>query len=75
MKKYKRLKLLAVMLCALFLVETAYAGCKSDCSDEYESEKDSCEMMWSEPEEAEDLTSCIDDAKSDYDYCIEECES
>lgn len=51
------------------------AGCKSDCSDEYESERSSCDMLWPEADESEDLTICIEDAKSEYENCVEECDS
>ena len=50
------------------------AGCKSDCQDEYDSEVDSCQTLYDDPAEADTLRVCIDDAKSEYQSCINECE-
>ena len=51
------------------------AGCKSDCRDEYETEVESCKDQYDDPGEADELKMCIDDAKSEYQSCIDECES
>ena len=67
---------------AFILVLTAFgsshpsmAGCKSDCRDAYESEVESCQDQYDDPGEAAMLKVCIDDAKSQYQSCIDECEN
>ena len=51
------------------------AGCKSDCRQEYESEIESCNEQYDDPGEAGMLKVCIDDARSQYQSCIDECEN
>ncbi len=51
------------------------AGCKSDCKNDYESEVESCNEQYNDPDDADMLQKCLDSAKTDYDACIEECES
>jgi hypothetical protein len=50
------------------------ADCKSDCQDEYQSEVDSCKALPDDPDEPDALETCMDDAKSQYESCIEQCE-
>ena len=50
------------------------ADCKSDCQDEYQSEVDSCKTLSDDPDEADTLETCMDDAKNQYESCIEQCE-
>ena len=52
-----------------------WAGCKSDCRDEYDSEVESCKALHDEPDDADDLQMCIQAAKDNYDSCIEECDN
>ena len=52
-----------------------WAGCISDCKDNYDSEVESCKLMYDDPEEAEDLQQCIQNAKDEYESCVEECTS
>jgi hypothetical protein len=52
-----------------------WAGCKSDCRDEYDSEVESCNRRYDDPDDADDLRRCIQDAKDEYESCIEECDS
>lgn len=68
----------AVALLAIIILlfgQSVMAGCKSDCKDEYESEIDSCKMMYDDPLDSDDLSMCIDDAKSTYGTCAEECDN
>jgi hypothetical protein len=51
------------------------AGCKSDCQDEYESAVESCKEQYDDPDDADMLKVCIDNAKSEYDLCIDDCEN
>jgi hypothetical protein len=62
-----------VLLAGPQAVRPAAAGCTSDCRVEYDSEIDSCRLLYSEPDEADDLRMCIDNAKSEYDSCVYEC--
>jgi hypothetical protein len=52
-----------------------WAGCISDCKDNYDSEVESCKLMYDDPDEAEDLQQCIQNAKDEYQSCVEECTS
>ena len=60
---------------ALAIASSALAGCMSDCHDEYESEVQNCSLIWTDPDDAFMLTSCIDDAQSEHEDCVEECTS
>ena len=53
----------------------AWADCKSDCQNDYQSEVNSCKAQFSDPDDAEDLTTCMDDARREYESCLEECET
>jgi hypothetical protein len=50
-------------------------GCKSDCRYEYESEVESCKLMYDDPDDADQLRQCIQNTKDEYESCIEDCES
>ena len=63
---------LAVVL--LLYLPNAWADCKSDCQNEYQSEVNSCKEQYGDPDDADELQMCLDDAKGDYDSCIDECE-
>jgi len=73
----KYIILISSILIALeYLALPVMAGCVSDCKDEYESEVDSCKIMWGDdPDDDYMLKSCIDDAKDEYDSCEGECTS
>lgn len=62
------------LLLAFAVASIAAAGCKSDCRDEYDFAVDSCKLLHDDPDDADDLQSCIRSAKDDYDMCIEECD-
>jgi hypothetical protein len=68
-----RLFISLVMVIFIFAPPT-WADCKSDCQSEYESEITSCKTQYSDPEDADDLQMCLDDAKSEYASCNNECE-
>jgi hypothetical protein len=51
------------------------AGCKSDCQDEYDSAVESCKEQYDDPGDADMLKMCNDNAKSEYESCIDECEN
>jgi hypothetical protein len=52
-----------------------WAGCKSDCRDEYDSEIESCKSQYDDPDDVDDLRQCIQNATDEYESCIEECNS
>jgi hypothetical protein len=72
---------MTIRRCALVLVSLAassvlvWAGCISDCKDNYDSEVESCKMLYDDPDEADELQQCIQDAKDEYQSCVEECTS
>ena len=51
------------------------AGCKSDCREAYDTAVESCKEMYDDPNDAGMLTTCVDDAKIEYESCIHECEN
>ncbi len=61
----------------LFAMSSAmiWAGCKSDCRDDYESEVESCRLIYDTPDDADELQMCIQNAKDQYESCIEECDN
>jgi hypothetical protein len=69
------LAFLVALIGTLWISGVASAGCKSDCADAYESAKDDCNLLHDGPEDADDLRMCIDNASSEYEDCIDECES
>ena len=64
-----------LLLLTLYTASAAmiWAGCKSDCRDEYQSEIESCHLLYDDPDDADDLQICVQDAKDQYNDCIEEC--
>jgi hypothetical protein len=64
------------LLLVLYSASAAFiwAGCKSDCKEEFQSEIETCHLTYDRPEDADDLKMCIDAAKEQYDDCIRECD-
>lgn len=52
----------------------AYAGCKTDCKDDYEMEVQGCFMIFDDPDESDMLGMCIEMAKDEYEDCLEDCD-
>ena len=52
-----------------------WAGCISDCKDEYDAEVESCKSQYEDPEDGDDLQQCIQNAKDEYQSCIDGCTS
>ena len=50
-----------------------WADCKSDCRGQYDSGVKSCNSFYGDPEDSDSLEICIDNAKDEYDKCLEEC--
>jgi hypothetical protein len=68
----KRLAIITLNLAAMATI--GWAGCKGDCKDTYASEIEDCHLLHDDPDDADDLKQCIEDAKDAYDSCIEECD-
>ena len=54
---------------------SVWAGCKTDCKMAYESEVQECHAQYEDPDDADELKQCIEEAKNTYDDCIDECEN
>ncbi len=50
-------------------------GCKSDCQEGIQSEIECCNDQYDDPDDADKLQTCLDDAKREYQSCIDECEN
>jgi len=61
----------------LFSISLAmvWAGCVSDCKDDYDSAVQSCRSTYDDPDDADVLQQCLQNAKYEYESCIEECNS
>jgi hypothetical protein len=66
--------LISLVIIILLYMPNAWAGCKSDCQDDYQSEVQSCKGNYDDPDDADELKICLDNAKSEYDACVNECE-
>jgi hypothetical protein len=69
------LKVAGLAASLLILSFPVPAGCMSDCKDKYQSDVEDCHHHYDSPDESDDLRRCIDDAKCEYDDCVEECKS
>ena len=70
----RRIRWGLVLFFGCFLISRPLmAGCVSDCKDQYDSERESCTLMYDDPDEADDLQMCLQNAKDEYDQCVEEC--
>ena len=65
---------MAVILCG----SQAWADCRSDCEDEYQSEAKSCRNLHDDPNDPDDVGEfevCMDSAEKEYQSCISECKN
>lgn len=69
------LRIATVVGFSFVLLIPVRAGCITDCKGEYYSEIDSCRSTYDEPDDADDLRQCVDNAKDEYDDCNGECTS
>ena len=60
---------------ALLSSAMIWAGCKSDCRDEYDSAVESCKQIYDDPDNVDELRQCIQTATDEYESCIEDCNS
>ena len=58
----------------LFCASNAGADCKSDCQDTYDTAVSDCQSEYDGPYDTNQRQNCIDEAKADYESCIEQCE-
>lgn len=50
------------------------ADCGEDCDSEYESDADSCHLLYGDsPRESDDYIRCIRNAKDSYRSCLSAC--
>jgi hypothetical protein len=47
-----------------------WAGCKSDCRDEYDSAIESCKSQYDDPDDADEFQQCIQDGTDEYQSVI-----
>lgn len=65
-----------VLIAINIFIIPVFAGCISDCRNEYESEVQSCQIIWGDdPDNDFMYKNCIDDAKSTYESCKDDCTS
>ncbi len=66
-------------ICLVALVTVAFAGwlgatCGEDCGSTLQSETQSCHQNYGQdPEEANDLATCIQNAQDGYQSCLQDC--
>jgi hypothetical protein len=69
------MKLLMILtMLMLISASPAWADCKSDCQNDYQSEVESCRANYDDPDDADELQICIDNVRSGYESCINDCE-
>ena len=66
--------LISLAAVLLLYLPNAWADCKFDCQNDYESAVKSCKEQYNDPDDVDELQSCLDAAKGDYESCIDECE-
>ncbi len=55
--------LMALFILILICGGQARADCKADCQNEYQSEVQSCNANYDDPDDADDLKTCMDDER------------
>jgi hypothetical protein len=64
----------ALATLAMVLPNAAIAGCGEECDAGYSSEIDDCRSRYGDdPGDADDLASCIQEARDDYRSCLDDC--
>ena len=67
--------LISLVIVVFLFTPHAWADCKSDGPNDYQSVVNSCRANYDDPDDAEDLRTCMDDARKEYESCLEECET
>jgi hypothetical protein len=65
----------ALITVALLLPRRARATCGEDCDSTYQSDVESCSQQFSDPEDGNDLSLCVQNSKDDYSSCLDDCAS
>ena len=60
---------------SVFLAGAAYGQCKSDSSEQYQSDVESCNANYASPHDAADLRSCVDSAYNDFAESYDDCDN
>ncbi|MEI9914694.1 MAG: hypothetical protein WDN29_01460 [Methylovirgula sp.] len=64
---------LATLLTIAF-ADDSKAACGDDCDATYSGDVDDCHSQYgTDPEDADDLAECTQNARDSYDSCLEEC--
>jgi hypothetical protein len=51
-------------------------GCGENCDSTHKSDIESCHLLYGDdPEDADELSSCIQNTRADYRSCLDDCES
>jgi hypothetical protein len=74
MRKLLILTLFVTLIIALVGLRKVLAACGENCDSTYQSDVESCHLMYGDdPEDADDLAMCIQTARDDYRTCVESC--
>jgi hypothetical protein len=65
--------LLVFAMVVLFWASNAGADCKTDCEQDYKTATEECQTTYNVTNDADQLQNCLDQAKADYEPCLEEC--
>jgi hypothetical protein len=65
--------LIVLVFVILFCASNAGADCKERCEQDYNTAQEECNTTFSATNDADQLQNCIDQAKADYESCLEEC--
>jgi hypothetical protein len=65
-----------VTVFVFWLAHQTQAACGHDCDTTYSSDVDDCHTQYGDhPQDADDLRACNQNAKDDYDSCLDECKN
>jgi hypothetical protein len=74
MRKTLAFLIFVTVMLALIGLGKVLAACGGDCDSTYQSDSASCHLMYgSDPDDADDLSMCIQNARDDYRTCTESC--
>jgi len=66
--------LILLAFVVLFCASNAGADCKSDCQQDYFNARGECQTTYNVTKDSDQLQSCLDQAKADYESCLSECQ-
>ena len=53
--------------------QTTDTNCEFECKSEYQSSKFECSESWTGPDQETNKQNCLDDARNDYQQCMDTC--